>query len=44
MAGQCPDGHPAQGQEEVDVEVILKRGSGWGSSIYEGALKKTKEE
>jgi hypothetical protein len=44
MAGQCPDGHPAQGQEEFDVEVILTRGSGWGSSKYEGTLKKTKEE
>ena len=39
QAGQCPDGHPAQGQEEVDVEVILTRGPGWGSQFLFSGLQ-----
>jgi hypothetical protein len=34
-----PFGHPPQGQEEVDVEVILTRGPGWGSQFLFSGLK-----
>jgi hypothetical protein len=40
QAGQCPDGHPAQGQEEVDMEV-----QGGGTSLFfqdSNMLRRTK--